>query len=406
MSLDNAIDTTNSRLLGDDEESTRRTIKRAKTNSSEEHRQEMIEESEKNNIWTSMPSEVWENVLKFLFYKDLLQLSVVNKAFLKDVVPAAVTEITVQSANELNVRPTYRFPNVKQVCMDCLFECSESDDDDDYEYHQKYTISEEAVIQIVPFLTKFPKLEFVDLSRWCRHYASGDVLGSYNYKKCVSSNHGRYVMDNLIRNLCGAFRSGALSGDIGFDGITCTKWSYEDNRRRVNEPCTTCRMVFQYFPLQRMIFWESIWWKEELPNMGSAYSSLLTCIPARKRLDMIASRPGGRDFLDDKYRHSALILEKLSHVSFFDDCDWSWQICFYLNTSILEELAALVSFKQTVEFSRNCITKSIIEGMQRHKSDSALKAMKEKPKFKLASFRYLEDIGLEPWQDAFRLVGY
>ena len=84
----------------------------------------------------------------------------------------------------------------------------------------------------------------------------------------------------------------------------------------------------------------------------------------------------------------------------------SGEFFFYLNKPTLNDLAALVAFKQPVDIDEHCVTKQLIKGMKKHKSALSLEAMKEKPKFEEKSFNRLEEIGLSPRRDAFRSIDY
>ena len=87
-----------------------------------------------------------------------------------------------------------------------------------------------------------------------------------------------------------------------------------------------------------------------------------------------------------------------------DDFDWLVRDYDGFRMFMLEELAALVAFKNPVDMDQDFITKKLLESMQKHKPGVATKNIKEKLKFDEESFDRLAEIGLSPRRDAFQLI--
>ncbi len=70
----------------------------------------------------ALPAELWSRAFEFVPYTDLLQLSLVCRTFLVDVLPCLkILEIT--QSRELHLAPTHRFRGATTLNIICCFLC-------------------------------------------------------------------------------------------------------------------------------------------------------------------------------------------------------------------------------------------------------------------------------------------
>ena len=170
-----------------------------------------------------------------------------------------------------------------------------------------FRIDPEAVPLVVPFASCFPNLTYMFLG--CivpggRHKHIGYVA-----ERCVGPDNHVELMRGLVDSFCGALRVGALPGTAQFeiDGL----WSNLDAIRPCadvpldsimaqQQPCDWCRKVCRYLPPLDVIY---------MANPGH-----YVCVGNLGVYKIVASRPNGREALEDKFSCKILIQRHVERV--------------------------------------------------------------------------------------------
>jgi len=344
-----------------------------------------------------LPPEMWALALEFLLYEEVLRSCTVSKNFLHDVMPR-ITRICIMHSRELHVAPTGRFKNVTLVNMFCLLQCSPGN-------CSLHTIDADAAGRIVPFLSRFPKLEESNLLGLCEHDVEDSGWYQYEPETCASPEEGRPVMTSLIHSLCGGFRSGLLSQGVkAVNGPTCP-------RREPNADgtgCEHCKMMVHAFPLDTVVYWQHHGSEEGLSEpYADFYNSL--CLTSSERLECIAERPGGKEMLKKKAKDIFEHLLSCVAKGPAENQDGTTTDVYFYNEAVLSDFVALADYlfkNRPSQLNRllnvdDCLD-SIWEGVEMHEE------RKEgyRPHFSAVSLDELADIGIPIAMSAFRILDY
>jgi hypothetical protein len=240
--------------------------------------EEGIPHSEEENEHIDLPAELWGQVLDHLPFSDVITCAAVSRHFLRDALPH-VSKLSIYKKEELrtDVARRFRKGNVSDIAVYCLITCLDPDEDE-----EKFSLCQETASRIIPFLCEFNhKLQSVGLDV----DASGIPLGTY-FRDTFIQQDAVEVVRSLVRAICGAYTSGAISQKCQIYGPAFQAGTFICYMDRA---CNLCKLYCQSFPLDM------------------AVNARATCISMQERLDTIASRSGGPECLAS----STLVLELL-----------------------------------------------------------------------------------------------
>mmetsp|Transcript_32985 Transcript_32985/g.72347 ORF Transcript_32985/g.72347 Transcript_32985/m.72347 type:complete len:437 (+) Transcript_32985:93-1403(+) len=247
-----------------------------------------------------LPSLIWSRILSDYIphnYPTLICFSSVNRFFLRDVIPN-IKRLALYETRELHVAPLHRFKSVTSVEIRCLIRIPADDvgvilrmDGDQLRrLRPGQELDIDAARRIPLFLSRLgPSLKkaFIGATS-CKETYDEDI--------CVTPGH-REAYRELIRSLCSAYRMGAISRQLDLTTLYQRPFceydkEFYDFTDEDHEPCDTCRDVCRSFPFDNVL---------NLPVCKDRPDQASFCMSDEERLDIIASRRGGREYLQSPY---------------------------------------------------------------------------------------------------------
>ena len=190
----------------------------------------------------TLPPAVWGHVLDYLLYGEVRQAILVNKTMANEA-SKYVEEIFITEPCQLDVVAARRFPNVEYVQIQCLVRWPDK---------ETCVLVRETTKRAVPFLSAFANLE--------EFYLGGndtpdpehsDQFYGYSPQHCKHPVTHKELMRDMMKSLCNAFRTRALSQTVLVRGLmgdygrthACQPAEAVDGR-----PCAMCREILMTFP--------------------------------------------------------------------------------------------------------------------------------------------------------------
>ena len=224
-----------------------------------------------------LPATSLARVLDYMEYTDVRRALLAGKCFAFEAAKHVRT-LSIMLSSELDVPAARRFADVKEVNILCLIAFT------DPRRSYNHSLSVDAALGAVPFLSAFPRLEKVFFGCFepindprilhKRHYV--------HYHCRTPDDHRTYIL-GLVTGLCGAIKARLLSKHL--TSIAGLELYYlilacRDTEENPDRPCDMCRRICTYFPLQHVL------------DSGHGF-----CLNDIDRYTIIRTRPGGGDCL-------------------------------------------------------------------------------------------------------------
>ena len=254
---------------------------------------------------TDLPLPIWGQALEYLPYKGVRSTFRVCKFMAQDV-PNHVRVISIMDGAEMDVPAARAFVNVAEVNILCAVSVKS---DERARMTTYIKLHPDVLWKVVPFLSTFTKLKRVYLG--ALQYApdlnrDGTVTRRrIYYFGCPDRNSGRVKCDepenhastycHFVDSFVGAIKSrllpqnmeavhGLIENHAACRGERCMRVSNERwIREDPNDPCSHCRDVLQYFPIEDVLMAHKV--QENF------------CVPVMDRCSIISKRPGGKEGL-------------------------------------------------------------------------------------------------------------
>ena len=249
----------------------------------------------------TLPAAVWGRVLDYLLYDEVRQAILGNK-FMANTVPNYVEVIYVRKPSNLDAVAARRFPNVTGVAIKCLTR---------WDDRETCILSPTTAKRAVPFLMSFSKLKGFFIGGIDKpDPEEPDYLFGYSPKHCVSPDDHEELMRDMMKSLCNAFASRALSQKICLNGL----WGdyarthlCRPARAIEGRPCTLCREICITFPPSyvRRLYRREDSRSDKLGDMSDI------CMAARDFIAALKARPDGEVFLRDEGK--SMILDVIEY---------------------------------------------------------------------------------------------
>jgi len=238
-----------------------------------------------------LPPTIFGAAMDYLRYGEVRTALLVGKTIAHHAVKHVQT-LNICNPYELNVKASRRFGNVREVNILCLIAF-------EHAFMYEHSLVRDAATRSVPFLLSFPKLDTTFLGGIQILFADSDQLDRLEYDskcqysptRCVAPDDHADIFRGLMMSLCGAFGSMALPQSLDLGGIHdgCRACS-ETNR----EPgCNFCRDCCRSLPFHNVVDMNYL---KIISPLSSQRAQ--DCISARDVLEIVSSRPGGREFLE------------------------------------------------------------------------------------------------------------
>lgn len=317
----------------------------------------------------SLPPVVWGSTLNFLPYADVRSSLGIGRVFRHNVADH-VEVLNIFSPLEMDVPTGRRFSNVTEVNILCLCKPKRTLDDSIVANSTGRAMMEVCsltVSKIVPFLLCFPKLTivkigFIHRDRYFMFFAPYIFFSEEtNSAAVISTDINKEQFRRMICSLCGAFESRALQPLRRLDVIHRYVNVHICEARGGSAPCALCKRVCSFFPF---------------PDVFCGSS--MPCLKVWERLDVIASRPSGSDYL----RESDRLAPFHNCTSIFTSDDLlsleTREYCVHLDTGIREAISHYIeryecrpptfecSWVLQIGYEETClgITKSTLQFLQ------------------------------------------
>ena len=325
----------------------------------------------------SLPPVVWGSTLNFLPYADVRSSLGIGRVFRHNVADH-VEVLNIFSPLEMDVPTGRRFSNVTEVNILCLCKPKRTLDDSIVVNSTGYVMMEVCsltVSKIVPFLLCFPKLKYVQIGfihpdRYFMFFAPRRCLSEEtNSAAVISTNINTQLFRRMICSLCGAFESRALQPLRRLDVISRFENIHMCEARDASAPCALCKRVCSFFPF---------------PDVFCGSS--MPCLKVWERLDVIASRPSGSDYLRESDRLAPFIertsifaSDEVNLRHYHDPLSFETrEYCVHLDTGIREAISHYIeryecrpptfecSWVLQIGYEETClgITKSTLQFLQ------------------------------------------
>ena len=249
----------------------------------------------------TLPAAVWGRVLDYLLYDEVRQAILGNK-FMANTVPNYVEVIYVRKPSNLDAVAARRFPNVTGVAIKCLTR---------WDDRETCILSPTTAKRAVPFLMSFSKLKGFFIGGIDKpDPEEPDYLFGYSPKHCVSPDDHEELMRDMMKSLCNAFASRALSQKICLNGL----WGdyarthlCRPARAIEGRPCTLCREICNTFP---PYFIRNMSRKEDTSGDVVGHMSDI-CMTSKDFIAALKARPDGEVFLRDEGK--SMILDVIEY---------------------------------------------------------------------------------------------
>jgi len=247
-----------------------------------------------------IPAPCIAKILNFMWYADVRQCMLAGKMMTKEVAQHVET-LNITKTSELIAPSARRFRNASEVNILCLVSEYEMEDNDN-EWITTHRLSLDTTLQVVPFLSTFPKIKHAYFGGLAsrRSQRGNTVWSRIEYDPFEESETDWTIrMDGfkaLIQNLVGAFRAKTLPQTLKISGVTEQRRLYcqsaltpiiERTMMPVPpaHPCLLCPRVLSSFPLN------FLW------NPGWVPITSTFCVPVGERVQAILRREGAEDVL-------------------------------------------------------------------------------------------------------------
>jgi hypothetical protein len=243
----------------------------------------------------ALPAEVWASVMQYLPFETILSCAATSRMILRNAIPLLKT-LHITKATQMNLVIANRFRDVTEININCLLKVIIEEYPD--EICRDVEIDNESRTRVVPFLSRFDKLEraifwgqgedgevikklmIADANLWCFN-------GGNKYPHEAS----RDKMLSFIDNISGSFCFGLLPNKLKILGLCCPNVGM----RHANS-CETCLRACRSFPLESVLHFES-----RQSSITHAYSDRMheldVCLNISTIESVIESRPGGPELL-------------------------------------------------------------------------------------------------------------
>ncbi len=253
-----------------------------------------------DNQVTTLPPEMWANVMKYLPFDTILSCCVVSRSMLHETMPL-LTKIEIDKAAQMNLAVASRFRDVTDIHINSLI-LRQVFNEGTYDEHANVSFDFESRIRVLPFLFCFVKtLERV-------HFGAKDNLGKViegfsivnewfypdNMGEGYPHESSWDILMAFIDSLSGAFVCGAFPKHLQISGLCCPASSDCFGDR--NRDCTTCQRACKSFPLESVAAFHSQRSSMGYARAGRAFG-LDVCLPMTEIDSIVESRPGGKELL-------------------------------------------------------------------------------------------------------------
>ena len=257
---------------------------------------------------TDLPLPIWGQALEYLPYKAVRSTFRVCKFMARDV-PKHVRVISIMDGAEMDTPAARAFVNVTEVNILCAVSVKSFDRARMTTYIKLHP---DVLWKVVPFLSTFTKLKrvFVGALQYApglnrdgtvmrrRIYYVGSTGRDPGRVQCNEPENHASTYCRFVDSFVGAIKSrllpqsleavhGLIENHAACRGERCANGMRVSSERWLrevpNDPCSHCRDVLQYFPI------------EDVLMAHKAQENF--CVPVMDRCNIISKRPGGKEGL-------------------------------------------------------------------------------------------------------------
>ena len=212
---------------------------------------------------SSLPAELWANVLGYLYFDEVLTCTAVSKSFYNDV-PTYLEHLCIRYGKSMVVSTNTieRFVRVKDVFVYLFHESLHADDG-----HLIYRFENDAATHAAWFLSNIPNLQWAFLGgedNWHRNMVRHGVVYDVNEDVMMHpASFRQYV--SMIKAFCDAYRQGDISDTVDIEGLLPIQgpkgrcaWKRKAPQLsppqwRTDVACQTCDMICMSYPPAKVL---------------------------------------------------------------------------------------------------------------------------------------------------------
>ena len=205
-----------------------------------------------------------------------------------------LTKLCIDKSSQMNLAVTSRFRDITEIHINSLLEVRV-----DEEGYPDMFIDNESKMRVVPFLSRFGKLDRVVFGGKNSNtgddmgddFAAADAFFDYENDESYPYESTRDKMFAFLDMISGAFICGALPKHLKIAGLCCPDATDRHGFR--SSSCEICLRACKSFPLQSVAEFECRGSSEGKGRMHC----LDVCLERAKLESIIESRPGGKQLL-------------------------------------------------------------------------------------------------------------
>mmetsp|Transcript_26551 Transcript_26551/g.76673 ORF Transcript_26551/g.76673 Transcript_26551/m.76673 type:complete len:295 (+) Transcript_26551:150-1034(+) len=214
--------------------------------------------SEDGTLPLHLPPPIWGHVLDYLPYKEVRSALLISKSMSCDVVKYVQT-IGILNGTEMDIPSSRRFPNVSDVNILCVVSFKGTTE----EGMTLIKLHPDVLWKVVPFLSSFSKLRHV--------YVGGRVESSllpmsqhrgakfhYNFgpMECDEPQDNASIYGHFLDSFLGAIKTRLLPQNLEeARGLVESNFRFRKcgPKEDPDSPCSRCRDILNYFPVDGVI---------------------------------------------------------------------------------------------------------------------------------------------------------
>lgn len=253
----------------------------------------------------TLPAECYALVLEYLDYQTVLSCALTSRVILHDAMPLVKT-LHIDTALQMNIPLAARFRDVRHINLYSLLKGRVAVDEYDEDGRELLSVNDDAVTQVIPFLSQFDNLSSVFFGgRWI----DGGIAAFCSYEKLWnthgdSGHHDIGRVHTLINLISSSFRSdGGLRNSVQVMGLRCPYSRKVYNHENETE-CEVCKRACRSFPLDQVINFDNLGSSDGLEGLFTCKRTpcLDVCLSRSVIESIVEERPGGRDMLRSNAR--------------------------------------------------------------------------------------------------------